>query len=190
MRPRFWLALVLLSFPCSHSVTAAEPGTFQGDQDVGICARPGSAVYDPSSRSYTVSGGGGNMWFTNDAFHFVWKKVSGDLSLAADVIFEGTGGNAHRKACLMFRQSLDGDSAYVDAALHGDGLTSLQYREVQKGMTREVQCSVAAPKRLQLQKRGKNVSLFVGSKGGGLTPSGASIRVDLADPYYVGFAVC
>jgi TolB protein len=130
------------------------------------------------------------MWFTNDAFHFVWKKVSGDLSLAADVIFEGTGGNAHRKACLMFRQSLDADSAYVDAALHGDGLTSLQYREVQKGMTREVQCSVAAPKRLQLQKRGKNVSLFVGSKGAGLTTSGASIRVDLADPYYVGFAVC
>ena len=31
----------------------------------------------------------------------------------------------------MIRQSLDADSAYVDVALHGDGLTSLQFRDAQ-----------------------------------------------------------
>jgi hypothetical protein len=70
-----------------------------------------------------------------DAFHFAWKKASGDLALAADVAFLGAGKDPHRKACLMIRQSLDADSAYVDVALHGDGLTSLQFREA-KGAPR------------------------------------------------------
>ncbi len=34
----------------------------------------------------------------------------------------------HRKAALMIRQSLEPDAAYADVALHGDGLTSLQFR--------------------------------------------------------------
>ena len=80
-----------------------------------------------------------------DAFHFVWKKASGDLSLAADIAFVGAGNDPHRKACLMIRQSLDADSAYVDVALHGDGLTSLQFREAKGAATHEVQANVSAP---------------------------------------------
>ena len=38
----------------------------------------------------------------------------------------------------MIRQSLDPDSAYADAALHGDGLTSLQFRPTAGGETLEV----------------------------------------------------
>jgi hypothetical protein len=44
----------------------------------------GAIEPDDARRAYTVAGGGANMWSTNDAFHFVWKKVSGDVSLAAD----------------------------------------------------------------------------------------------------------
>jgi hypothetical protein len=64
------------------------------------------------------------MWSTKDAFHYAWKKVSGDVALTADISFLDEGKEPHRKACLVIRQSLDADSAYVDAALHGDGLTS------------------------------------------------------------------
>ena len=48
----------------------------------------------------------------------------------------------------MIRQSLDADSAYVDVALHGDGLTSLQFRDAKGAATHEVQANVAAPERL------------------------------------------
>jgi len=34
-----------------------------------------------SCSTYTVSGSGTNMWFNSDELHFVWKKVSGDISL-------------------------------------------------------------------------------------------------------------
>ena len=118
---------------CTTSLAAQTLGLFEGHNDVGVTPRAGVAVYDPGQRAYTVSGGGANMWFTNDAFHFVWKKVSGEITLAADIRILGAGGDPHRKAVLLVRQSLDPDAAYADAALHGDGLTSLQYRETQGG---------------------------------------------------------
>src|SRR5574341_1707877 len=104
-------------------------GLFDKHGDIGTVAKPGSVEYDAAQKTYFVAGGGENMWFATDAFHFVWKQASGDVSLAADIRWLGTGGNPHRKACLLIRQSLDADSPYADAALHGNGLASLQYRE-------------------------------------------------------------
>ena len=78
---------------------------------------------------YTVQAAGANMWAREDAFHFVWKKLSGSAVLTADIAFgEGETPDPHRKAVLIFRQSLDADGVYVDAAQHGSGMTALQYR--------------------------------------------------------------
>src|SRR5262249_48655640 len=127
--------------------TAAKVGIFEGHGDLGKVLHPGSATYDRRAQAYTVAGSGENMWATRDAFHFVWKKVTGDLSLAADISFRGKGREPHRKACLMIRQSLDAGSAYVDVAVHGDGLTSLQFRDARGAATHEVQANVSAPAR-------------------------------------------
>jgi tricorn protease-like protein len=110
--------------------------------------------------------------------------------LAADIAFEGAGGDPHRKACLLVRQSLDTDAAYADAALHGDGLTSLQYRDVQGAMTREIQSAVKGPHRLRLEKRGKYVSMSVARAGEAFQPAGGSFRLELSEPFYVGLGVC
>jgi hypothetical protein len=130
------------------------------------------------------------MWFTNDAFHFVWKRVSGDLDLSADIRFLDTKGLDHRKACLLIRQSLDTDSAYADAALHANGLTSLQFRESKGDNTREIQAGVSAPARLGLQKRGEYVTLSTAASGETLRPTGAAFRLAMHDPFYVGLGVC
>jgi len=50
------------------------------------------------------------MWFSSDAFHFVWKKISGDIAINADIAFIGSGKNEHRKAVVIVRQTLDADS--------------------------------------------------------------------------------
>ncbi|MEO8428586.1 MAG: hypothetical protein ABI651_15910 [Verrucomicrobiota bacterium] len=182
--------LGLGSFPLIARAQAAAAGLFESHSEVGASRQAGSVEYDAARRSYTVSGGGENMWSTNDAFHFVWKKVSGDITLAADISFIGTGGNAHRKACLIVRQSLEPDSPYADAALHGDGLTSLQYREAQGARTYEIQSSVSAPRRLRIEKRGKYVSMSIGRNDEDLHPAGGSFRLNLNDPFYVGVGVC
>jgi TolB protein len=54
--------------------------------------------------------------------------MSGDVALSTDIEFVGSGGNPHRKAVLMIRQSLDADSVYADIARHGNGMTALQFR--------------------------------------------------------------
>ncbi len=91
-------------------------GLFEGSGDVGKVLHAGSVTLDPATQSYTVRGSGHNMWGTDDAFYYAWKKVSGDVSIAADISWATTGGNAHKKAVVVIRQSLAADSAYVDAA--------------------------------------------------------------------------
>jgi hypothetical protein len=165
-------------------------GIFDDHGDVGTVLHPGTVTFDAAKGIYTVAGSGENMWAAKDAFHYVWKKASGDLSLTADVSFLGTGKEAHRKACLVIRQSLDADAAYVDVALHGDGLTSLQFREAKGAATHEVQANVTAPKRLRIEKRGKYVRMFLAAEGEDLKFSGAAVRLTLEEPFYVGLGVC
>ena len=150
---------------------------------------PGSAKYESANGSYTISGSGENMWFGIDDFHFVWKKVTGDVALSADISFVGDKGNNHRKAVLMIRQSLDGNSPSVDIARHGDGLTSLQFRDSIGADAHEVQSNVSAPKRMRLEKRGDYFYAFVTGKDGHLEPSGASTKLALTGPFYVGIGV-
>jgi len=62
-------------------------GIFDGQADVGGALVPGSASYDPATKQYTVSSAGYNIWYQRDEFRFLWKKMSGDVSLAADASF-------------------------------------------------------------------------------------------------------
>ncbi|HEY1381380.1 MAG TPA: hypothetical protein VGF55_31555, partial [Gemmataceae bacterium] len=163
---------------------------FPGRGDVGAVRHPGSAAFDATTRTYTLTGGGENMWGPKDAFQFAWAQASGDVALAADVALVGAGKNAHRKAVLMVRQGLEPDAAYVDAALHGDGLISLQFREAKGAATHEVQANVAGPRRLRIEKRGPYVRLYAAAEGGQLRYTGAAVRVDFKGPFYVGVGVC
>ena len=111
-------------------------------------------------------------------------------SLSADISFVGAKGNAHRKAALLIRQSLDPGSKYVDAALHGNGLTSLQFRDAADANTHEVESNISAPQRVRIEKRGNYAYLFVSAADGRLEPAGAAIRVDFTGDFYVGLGVC
>jgi len=184
------LALVTLLPTGSTPSQDSALGLFEKHGDIGSVSKPGAVDYDRAQRTYLITGGGENMWSTTDAFHFVWKRMSGDVSLAADIRFPRTGGNAHRKAVLLIRQSLEADSAYADAALHGDGLTSLQYREIRGGPTREVQSNVSAPRRIRIEREGDYVSMSVAREGEALQAAGGSFKVKLSNPFFVGLAVC
>jgi Tol biopolymer transport system component len=165
-------------------------GVFEGHADVGTVLHAGSARYDAAAKTYTLTGSGENMWFARDAFHFAWTTVTGDVSLTADVALGGAGKDPHRKAVLMIRQGLDPDAAYVDAAVHGDGLTALQFRDAKGANTHEVQANVPAPARVRLVRRGAYVLLYLAARGEELRFSGAAVRVALDGPVHVGIGVC
>jgi hypothetical protein len=187
------LALALMGAFISSSALCAQQATlgiFDGQQDVGTILHPGSAVYDASTGTYTLTGSGDNIWWAEDDFHYVWKKVSGDFSLSADIALPGTGGEPHRKAVIMIRQTLDQDSAAVSLAVHGDGLTSLQWRLAKGDNMHEVQANVNAPATVRVEKHGDYFSAFVTGADGKVGPSGAATKVVFTGPFYVGIGVC
>ncbi len=168
----------------------AQIGIFTNHTDVGTVLHAGTVEYDGSTRSYTVGGSGENMWFATDDFQFVWIRMSGDVRLSATVSILDKQGDAHRKAVLMIRQSLDPDAAFADVALHGDGLTSLQFRAARGEVTHEIESNVSAPKQLRIEKRGDTFTMWLGGGDGAFRFAGGSTRVPFLGTFYVGFGVC
>jgi regulation of enolase protein 1 (concanavalin A-like superfamily) len=178
---------LILSVLFCTALTAAGVGIFDSDGAVG--ETKGSVEYNAAAGEYRVTGGGANIWAATDAFHFVWKRLSGDVTLTADVQFSGAGAAAHRKAVLMVRQGLEPDSPYADVALHGDGLTSLQFRPTTGAITQEIRSPVTAPLRIRIERRGEQFTIYAGKPGEEMKSTGTAI-VALKDPVYVGLGVC
>src|SRR5512134_691745 len=124
---------IYLSFALALSALAqASPnggplGDFEGHADVGSPKIAGYSTWNAASQVYTLSAGGVNIWAKRDEFQFAYRKMKGDFIIQAQVEFQGKGVDPHRKAGIMVRTSpAEFDSAYVDGAVHGDGLVSLQ----------------------------------------------------------------
>lgn len=162
---------------------------FTRASDVGSVRRPMTVTHDSLTGTYTLGASGANIWGTQDAFGYLWKQVRGDVAFAASVKLIGTGGHPHRKAGVMFRQSLTPDSPYVDIVVHGDGLTSLQYRSQAGGPTREIQCATEAPFAVRLDKRGDYVQVSLANDVGLFSASGCGIRVALRGNFHAGLVV-
>jgi TolB protein len=170
--------------------SAAPVGIFEGHGDVGTVLHAGSVEYDAGKQTYTITGSGENMWSVADAFQFAWKKMTGNVTLTADVAFLNESGNEHKKAVLMLRQNLDADSLYADVALHASGLTSLQFRDEKGAVTHEIQSNLSAPGRLRIAKRGEYVYMALSAAGGDPQVAGGWLRIPMQGPFYVGLGVC
>jgi TolB protein len=186
----FWCMAVLLAYASFGLTQTNALGIFTGEGSVGETP-PGCGVrYDAAKGEYRITGGGANMWGAADAFYFVWKQTTGDLSLSADVRWVGTSATEHRKAVLIIRQSLDPGSAYADAVSHGNGLTSLQFRGAPNEQTYQVITQVDGPATLRLERRGSRFTMFAGKPNEELKPVGPVEYVSLKGQIYVGLGVC
>jgi TolB protein len=175
---------------------AAAPGPagiFTDQSDVGSVVPPGTGAYDSATGIYTVTSAGANLWYREDDFHFLWKKVSGDLAIQADVTWPpatyGHDPNEHRKALLMMRQSLDPDGVYVDVAPHGNGLVALQYRRAKGANSQDIEVNLGAPKTVRLEKRGDRFTMLVSFHGEPLHRIGATITLHLDGEFYAGLGL-
>ena len=162
---------------------------FEGSGDVGDCKLEGSFRYDRSSDTYALTGAGTNMWALEDEFFMVWRKETGDFSLSARIAFEGQGVNAHRKIGLIIRESLTRDARYADVCVHGDGLTSLQYREQKGGTSKEVVAPHKAPDYIKLERIGKRIIMKTAINNYPDEITG-EIELDFPGTAYIGLFIC
>lgn len=164
-------------------------GDFDTHGDVGSPKISGSAAYNPLSQEYALSAAGTNMWAARDEFQFVSRPLSGDFILQARVRFAGKGVDPHRKAGLMIRATLDADAPYVDAVVHGNGLTSLQFRRTKGGATEEKQSEITSADVLQLERHGSRFIMSAAKFGDPYTITELA-DMTLPDAVIAGLALC
>jgi sugar lactone lactonase YvrE len=186
-----WAALLCLpAHFCLAQDAGDKIGIFDGRADIGEVVIPGVARFDAAAKTYTVTAAGENMWTDRDAFYLLWKKVSGDVQLTADIAFPRERGRAHRKAVLIVKQDLAADGVYADVAIHGSGLSALQYRRAKGVNTQDIELNIDFPKTARIVKRGDVISMFLSMHGEPLHQSGASIKLHFDGPFYVGIGLC
>ncbi len=175
-------------------VTSAQSpvGIFEGHTDVGRVQRPGAASYDAQRQSYLVAGSGRNMWGSQDDFHFVWKRLSGNFILSTRAGFVGAGVEPHRKIGWTIRPSLEPNAAHVSAVVHGNGLASLQFRRSAGGATEEMKSadSLRDPDAVVQLERRDGVYLMSVARFGDTLVTQELTGVSLPDTVYVGLFVC
>ena len=171
-------------------------GIFAGRSEIGSPLAEGSASYDAGTQQNTVRAAGYNIWYQRDEFGFVWKKMSGDVSLAADISFPDAKGYGDRKCVLVIRQSLDDDSKEAMIGEHGTGMIHLAWRTDQGAQMKDntyrfggVLNGVHA-QRIGIEKRGDTISIFVSLTGEPMHQLGPSTTVHLDGPFYVGIGFC
>jgi len=181
-------------------------GIFDGQSDIGSAVIPGSASYDPPRKQYTINSAGYNVWYTRDEFRYLWKKMSGDVSLAADITYPDAAGYGDRKAVLVIRQDLDDDSKEAMVARHGAGMVHLAYRPEKGVRVKDIEFRIGSrgvagtespdslvniiPGRIGIEKRGDLFALFVSLEGEPMTQFGPPIKLHLEGPFYVGIGFC
>jgi hypothetical protein len=176
-------------------------GQFDAQTDVGGALAPGSASYDPAARTYTINSAGYNIWYQRDEFRYLWKKLSGDVSLAATVAWPNIDDFHDRKVVLVIRDSLDDDSRQIMAAQHGNGMVHISWRAEKTGLMTDVEYRSARqpragtgekgpqtfhPARIGIEKKGDAFQLYISWQGEPLHAEGAPVTFKTNGPFYAG----
>jgi hypothetical protein len=182
-------------------------GLFDGQSDIGSAVVPGSASYDANTKQYTINSAGYNIWYMRDEFRYLWKKMSGDVSLATDITFPDPNGFGDRKAVLIIRQDLDDDSKEALVALHGAGMIQLAQRPGKNVRIKDMEYRIGSrgglpggktpddlvtphARRIGIEKHGDSFALFVSLEGEPMHQFGPPINLHIDGPFYVGIGFC
>jgi hypothetical protein len=181
-------------------------GIFEAQSDIGSAVVPGSASYDAGTKRYTISSAGYNIWYMRDEFRYLWKKMSGDVSLAADIAYPDPSGYGDRKAVLVIRQDLEDDSKEAIVALHGAGMIHLAERPEKGVRVKDMEYRIGGrgrpggenpdslvtvmARRIGIEKHGDSFALFVSLEGEPMHQFGPPINLHIAGPFYAGIGFC
>jgi TolB protein len=189
MHVRTTICCALLLVAAIPVVAQQAIGVFTGNNDIGAVLHKGTAVYTPSTQTYRLSGAGSNIWFNHDEFHYAWKKIKGDFILQARGVLQGKGVDPHRKFGWMVRSSLDTSAPMVAATVHGDGLTSLQYRKTAHTNIEQAQSAITSADMIQLERKGNQYIMSVARFGEPYVVEQVS-SLNLGDEVYIGLFIC
>ena len=196
MNIKICLSLLLYGLAFCPAQAQHQLGIFENSIDIGNPKVSGSASYDAGTQSYSIKGGGSNIWFNRDEFHFVYKKIKGDFILTADFAFTGdtAGAVGHRKIGWMIRESTDEGAASANACKHIDGLVVLQWRPYHGMFMRDPEEEKFYKKKggqtIQLTRIGKTITMKIAHPGEPLQVVGSCETETLNGDVLAGIYIC
>ena len=143
-----------------------------------------------SGSTWTIQGGGADIYGTADQFHYVWQPLAGDGSVSAQVTSQ-TNTSAWAKAGVMLRATTDpGSPNYAAYITPGNGV-SVQVRTSQGGTTaKRAVATGTVPIYLKVTRAGTTFSAY--SSGDGVTWTlvpNSTMTLGVTGPMLEGLAV-
>ena len=152
-------------------------------RDIGSFTPRGSTRV--SGETWTIAGGGDNVWGTADEFHFAYRTISGDVDISARVgSFDAA--NEWSKAGVMIRDALTANARNAFALVSPGVGTALQRRTTTGGAT--TRTDSAASTWVRLVRQGSRFTAYRSADGRAWTTI-ATTTISMPTTVYVGFAV-
>jgi fibronectin type 3 domain-containing protein len=123
-------AMDTLLFSYEPITVPALPGDVYGlltDVDIGNPTFAGSATYTPATTNWSVTGGGSDIWGTNDQFNFDYTNVPMNSTIATYVT-SVQNVNSSAKAGVMLRETLAANAAMGEVSVLPSGNVEFIYR--------------------------------------------------------------
>jgi regulation of enolase protein 1 (concanavalin A-like superfamily) len=153
--------------------------------DVGSPGQAGTA--SEAGGTFTIEGGGADIWGTYDSFHYVYQSLSGDGEITARVTsVENT--DAWAKAGVMIRESLTGGSRHAMTVVTAGNNVAFQRRTATDGSSSHTAASGSAPYWVRLVRSGDTFTASSSSDGSGWTEIGSE-TISMAGSVYIGLCV-
>ena len=161
------------------------------DLDIGSVGVAGSSSYNASTDTFTVSGGGNGLTETSDAFHFLYRGMTGDGSITGYFSNLTGGSSLYSRAGFEIRNSLgttDLFAADFSTSVAGDRVGFFA-RTTVGGMPSGNDPAMVPPVWLRVTRAGNVFSGYHSTDGVTWTQFGGSITVPMNTEVFVGMPV-
>jgi beta-glucanase (GH16 family)/regulation of enolase protein 1 (concanavalin A-like superfamily) len=157
--------------------------------DIGGPAHAGYVAFNPTNGTWTVDGGGSDIWGTADQFQLTSEAWTGDGSIVARVnSLQNT--DPWAKAGVMYRDGTAAGAQFADmVGTPGNGV-AFQWRDTPNSTPHSVAVSgLSAPVWVQLVRSGSTFSASYSTDGVTWTPVGNTQTIAMSSTVRAGLAV-
>jgi hypothetical protein len=157
------------------------------DVDIGSPGMVGSAT--SNAGTFTVNGGGADIWYTSDQFNYVYQSLTGNLTITARVASQQNT-DSWAKVGVMIRETTAANSAYVFLMLTPANGVNMQYRPTTGSNAVQLAqvAALVAPYWVRLVRSGNTFTGYSSADGVTWTQVG-SISLTMANSATAGLVV-
>jgi outer membrane protein assembly factor BamB len=139
--------------------------------------------------TWTVQGGGGDIWDVADNFHYVSQSLTTDGGVSARAIAQ-TNTSVWAKAGVMMRATIDPGSPYYAAFVTPGNGVAVQWRTAQGGTSSQVLLAATTPVYIRVARAGGSYSAYSSPDGSTWTlVPGSTVNLGLTGTVLAGLAV-